>query len=123
MPSHLCLAHYGPGLNDYQTGACIVRQAQEQTEPEYIRPGTASSKSPVTPAASNSTYDVRWSKPDMGTKVYLYKGLHLIQGGTARCLFALLNQASLITGSYDQPQGTSLRPCPLTLTRAPSTRS
>jgi hypothetical protein len=51
MPSHLCLAHYGPGLMGYQTGARIVRQAQEQLAPESIRPGTASSKLAVTPAA------------------------------------------------------------------------
>jgi hypothetical protein len=51
MPSHLCIAHYGPGLMGYQTGARIVRQAQEQAGPEYIRPGTASSKLAVTPAA------------------------------------------------------------------------
>ena len=55
MPSLLCLAHYGPGLMGYQTGARIVRRAQEQAEPEYIRPGTASSKRAVTPAASRST--------------------------------------------------------------------
>jgi hypothetical protein len=77
MPSHLRLAHYGPGLNGYQSGARIVRQAQEQTEPEYIRPGTASSKQAVTPAASRSTYDVRWGKPDMGAEACFYKGLRL----------------------------------------------
>ena len=27
--SHLCLAHYGPGLIGYQTGARVVRRAQE----------------------------------------------------------------------------------------------
>jgi hypothetical protein len=66
MPSHHCLAHYGPGLMGYQAGAYIVRQAQEQTGPEYIRPDTASSELAVTPAASQSTYHVRWGKPDMG---------------------------------------------------------
>jgi hypothetical protein len=35
---------YGPGLIGYQTGACIVRQTQDQTGPEYIRPGTVTSK-------------------------------------------------------------------------------
>ena len=69
MPSHLCLAHYGPGLMGYQTGARIVRQAQAQTEPDYIRPGTASSKRAVTPAASKSTYDVRWGNLDMGIEI------------------------------------------------------
>jgi hypothetical protein len=44
MPSHLCLAHYGPGLMGYQTGARIVRQAQEQAMSDYIRPDTAISK-------------------------------------------------------------------------------
>jgi hypothetical protein len=37
----------------YQTGARIVRQTQEQTEPEYIRPGTASLEPGVTPATLN----------------------------------------------------------------------
>jgi hypothetical protein len=37
MPSHLCLSHYGPRLIVYETGACIVRQTQEWTGPEYIR--------------------------------------------------------------------------------------
>jgi hypothetical protein len=69
IPSHLCLAHYRPGLIGYQTGARIVRQAQEQTEPEYIRPCTVSSKLAVTPVASKSTYDVRWGKPDMGIEI------------------------------------------------------
>jgi hypothetical protein len=69
MPSHLCLAHYGPRLMGYQTDACIVRQAQEQIMPEYIRPDTASSTLAVTPAASKSTYDVRWGKPDMGIEI------------------------------------------------------
>jgi hypothetical protein len=69
MPSHLCLAHCGPGLMGYQTGARIVRQAQEQTEPEYIRPGTASSKQAVTSSASKSTYDVRWGNLDMGIEI------------------------------------------------------
>ncbi len=71
MPSHLCLAHYGPGLIGYQTGARIVRQAQEQTEPEYIRSCTVSSKLAVTPVASKSTYDVRWSIPDMGIETQI----------------------------------------------------
>jgi hypothetical protein len=44
MPSHLCLAHDGPGLMEYQSGARIVRRAQEQAAPEYIRPDTAASK-------------------------------------------------------------------------------
>ena len=69
MPSHPCLAHYRPGLIGYQTGARIVRQAQEQTEPEYIRSCTVSSKLAVTPVASKSTYDVRWGKPDMGIEI------------------------------------------------------
>jgi len=33
-----CRACYGPGLIGYQTGTCIVRQGQEQTGPDYIRP-------------------------------------------------------------------------------------
>ena len=59
MPSHLCLAHYGLGLIGYQTGARIVRQAQEQTEPEYIRPCTVPSEPAVTPAALE-VHNVRW---------------------------------------------------------------
>lgn len=104
MPLHLCLAHYGPGLMGYQSGACIVRQVQEQTGPEYIRPGTASSKSAVTPADSKSTYDVRWGKPGIGIDACFYKGLPLIQGGTARCPIALAEQQTLTTESYDQRQ-------------------
>jgi hypothetical protein len=69
MPSHLCLAHYGPGPMGYQTGARIVRQAQDQTGPEYIRPDTVPSKLAVTPVASKSTYDVRWGEPDMGIDI------------------------------------------------------
>ena len=53
MPSHLCLAHYGPGLIGVQTGARIVRQAQEQAGPEYILPGIASLEPALTPAALN----------------------------------------------------------------------
>ena len=43
-----------------QTGARIVRQAQEQTGPEYIRPGTVSSRLAVTPAALEVHNNVRW---------------------------------------------------------------
>ena len=74
MPSHLCLAHYGPGLNRYQTGACIVRQVQEQTGPEYIRPDTVSWKQAVMPAASQLHNNVRWCKPHMGMEAWLRKG-------------------------------------------------
>ncbi len=74
MPSHLCLAHYGPGLMGYQTGACIVRQAQEQAGPEYTRPGTASSKPAVTPAALKVHNNVRWGKPDMGFETQSARG-------------------------------------------------
>jgi hypothetical protein len=49
---------------------CSHRQAaQEQTESEYIRPCTVSSKLAVTPVASKSTYDDRWGKPDMGIEI------------------------------------------------------
>jgi hypothetical protein len=65
MASHLCLAHYGPGLIGYQTGACIVRQARDQTGPEYIRPHTVTSKRTVMPVASQSKYDVRWGELDV----------------------------------------------------------
>ena len=44
MPTHLCLAHYGLGLNGYQTGARIVRRAREQTGSEYIRPNPIPTK-------------------------------------------------------------------------------
>jgi hypothetical protein len=89
MPSHLCLAHYGPGLNRYQSGACIVRQAQEQTGPEYICPCTVPSKPAVTPAASQVHNNVRWSEADMETEARPCKGLHPKRGGTAQCLLAL----------------------------------
>jgi hypothetical protein len=74
MPSHLCLAHYGPGLMGYQTGACIVRQAQDQTGPEYIRPCTVPSKPAVTPAASQVHNNVRWGKHNMGMDAWMCKG-------------------------------------------------
>ena len=74
MSSHLCLAHYGPGLIGYQSGACIVRQAQEQTGPEYIRPRTITSKRAVTPAACEVHNIVRWGKTDMGTNACFHKG-------------------------------------------------
>jgi hypothetical protein len=67
MPSHLCLAHYGPELIEYQTGACIVRQAQEWTGPEYIHPCTVPSKPAVTPAASQVHNNVRWERAHRGT--------------------------------------------------------
>jgi hypothetical protein len=51
----------------YQTGARIVRQAQEQAESDYIRPDKASSRLAVTPAALEVHNNVRWGKPDMGT--------------------------------------------------------
>ena len=104
----------------YQTSARTVRQAQKQAGPEYIRPDTASSKQAVTPAASKSTYDVRWSKPDMGSEACFYKGLHIGRSGTARSLLALAEQDSLTTGFLISD---SALPCPLILTLAPSTRS
>jgi hypothetical protein len=60
-----CRASYGPGLIGYQTGARVVRQAQERTVPEYIRPGTASSMLAVTPAAVEVHNNVRWGKLDI----------------------------------------------------------
>ena len=68
MPSHLHLAHYGPGLSGYQSGARIVRQAQEQAGPESIRPGTAASKPAVTPAAPKSTQGSAGVLPIWGLK-------------------------------------------------------
>ena len=52
----------------YQTGACIVRQVQDQTGPEYIRPCTVPSKLAVTPAALEVHNNLRWGKTDMGTE-------------------------------------------------------
>jgi hypothetical protein len=73
----------------YQTGACIVRQAQEWTGPEYIRPRTVPSKPAVTPAACEIHNNVRWGNADMGTEACFCKGLHLSRTGTARHLLAL----------------------------------
>ena len=85
MPSYLCLAYYGLGLMRYQTGARTVRRAQEQAEPEYIRPGAATSVRAVTPAAP----EIRWRKPAMGVEACSYNGLRLSPGGTAHGLLAL----------------------------------
>jgi hypothetical protein len=41
-------------------GARIVRQAQDWTGPEYIRPGTVPSRLAVTPAALEVHNNVRW---------------------------------------------------------------
>ena len=123
MPSHLRLAHYGPGLIGYQTGACIVGQAQEQAGPEYIRPGTASSEPEVTPAASMSTYDVRWDKPDMGAEACFYKGLHLGRGGNGPLSVRVGRAEFRDDRILRSAPATALRPCPPTQTPAPSTRS
>ncbi|KLK94647.1 hypothetical protein AA309_02340 [Microvirga vignae] len=63
-----CRASYGPGLIGVQTGACIVRQAQEQTGPESIRPDTVSSKLAVTPAGLEVHNNVRWVNLIWGLK-------------------------------------------------------
>lgn len=55
-------------------GARIVRRAQDQTLPEYIRPGTISSERAVTPAASEVHRYVRWDRGDMGTGAVMRKG-------------------------------------------------
>ena len=60
MPSHLSPRLLRAWANRVQTGACIVRQAQERTMPEYIRPGTVSSTLAVTPAAVEVHNNVRW---------------------------------------------------------------
>lgn len=70
-----CRASYGPGLIGYQSGAGIVRQAQEQTGPEYIRPGAVPSKLAVTPAAYEVHNNVRWGKPDMGIETQFARAI------------------------------------------------
>ena len=57
-----------------QTGACIVRQAQDWTGPEYIRPGTVSSTLAVTPAALEVHNTVRWGKPDIRIDIKFASG-------------------------------------------------
>jgi hypothetical protein len=69
MPSHLSPRQLRAWADRVQTGTCIVRQAPDQTGPEYIRPHTVTSKLAVTPVASKSTYDVRWGEPDMGIEI------------------------------------------------------
>ena len=49
-------------------GACIVRQAQDWTGPEYIRPGTVPSRLAVTPAALEVHNNVRWVSLIWGSK-------------------------------------------------------
>jgi hypothetical protein len=68
MPTHLRLAHYGLGLNRYQTGARIVRRAREQAGPEYIRPDTASSKLGSDARRLEVHNNVRWGIRDMGVE-------------------------------------------------------
>jgi hypothetical protein len=62
------LASYGAWADRVQTGACIVRQSQERTMPEYIRPGTVSSTLAVTPAAVEVHNNVRWVSLIWGLK-------------------------------------------------------
>jgi len=62
----------------YQSGARIVRQAQDQAGRKYIRPGTASSTLAATHAALEVHNIVRWGKPDMGAEACFYKGLPLL---------------------------------------------
>jgi hypothetical protein len=58
----------------YQSGARIVRQARDQTGPEYIRPYTVASKPAVTPAAFEVHINVRWGLPDMGIETQSARG-------------------------------------------------
>src|SRR3954453_12496029 len=60
MPSHLSPRLLRAWADRVQTGACIVRQAQERIMPEYIRPGTIPSTLAVTPAAVEVHNNVRW---------------------------------------------------------------
>jgi hypothetical protein len=68
MPSHLSPRLLRAWADRVQTGACIVRQAQERTMPEYIRPGTVSSTLAVTPAAVEVHNNVRWVSLIWGLK-------------------------------------------------------
>jgi hypothetical protein len=74
MRSHLSPRRLRAWAEGYQSGACIVRQAQDRTGPEYIRPYTVPSRQPVTPAALEVHNNVRWCKPHMGMKALLRKG-------------------------------------------------
>ena len=126
MPSHLCLAHYGPGLIGYQTGACIVRQAQKQTGPEYIRPGAVSLRQAVTPAALKVHNNVRWGKPDMGIETQSARGASSSPHGSAAVKARLGIGASMSTPSTcGRSPGSSTSAAPsgkaLPLTLDPST--
>lgn len=73
MPSHLCLAHYGPGLIGYQTGACIVRQAQERTGSEYtVLTGLIEAGGDVRRLKVH--HSVRWDKPHMRIEIQSARG-------------------------------------------------
>jgi hypothetical protein len=69
-----CHASYGPGLIRYQSGARVVRRAQERTAPEYIRPGTVSTTLAVTLAAVEVHNNVRWGKPDIRIDIQFASG-------------------------------------------------
>ena len=112
MPTHLRLAHYGLGLNRYQTGARIVRQAGEQAEPEYIRPDTTSSKPGSDARRLEVHNNVRWGIGDMGMKAWLCKSPHPGRGGTARCLPALAKQVFSDARSLKSASRDSATPMP-----------
>ena len=84
MPSHLSPRLLRAWADGVQTGACIVKQAQEQTGPEYIRPGTGSSTLAVTPAAVEVHNNVRWvdliwglKSDPQGVRERTLRGFHL----------------------------------------------
>jgi hypothetical protein len=68
MPSHLSPRQLRAWANRVQSGACIVRQAQDRTGPEYIRPRTVPSKPAMTPAAFEVHNNVRWVHLIWGSK-------------------------------------------------------
>jgi hypothetical protein len=49
----------------YQTGARVVRRAQDKAGSEYIRPDTTTSKLAVTSAAVEVHNNVRWGASDI----------------------------------------------------------
>lgn len=108
MPSHLRLVHYGPGLNGYQSGARIVRQAREKTKPEYIRPGRVTSKRTVMPAASKST-NVS-GRADVGTRGHLRNGPITSRDLQVRTMALRVHKASLYFDNLGGPWERSTMP-------------
>jgi hypothetical protein len=83
--------------------ACIVRQAQEQTGPEPIRPDTLPLKLAVTHAASQVHNNVCRGKPDMGWKLACAKAFISVEPEQPAACLRWQSKVFPMTGAYSQP--------------------